>query len=80
MPAGEFETFRVVRVVEDPGVSIRTEQWFAAVGLVRMRDRQVFTQPLTNELGELVGEFTDGETAEMELQRFSLAGMSTEEP
>jgi hypothetical protein len=43
VPAGQFETFRVVRLVESPVLNIRTEQWFAAVGLVKMREELITT-------------------------------------
>ena len=77
VPAGEFETFRVVRIVEAGSVNARTEQWFAAVGVVKMRDEQIFEQDRLGESGEALEKFTDRVIATMELERFHLAGEST---
>ena len=80
VPAGEFETFRVVRIVEDPGHrrNLREEQWFAAVGLVKkMRSSYLSSQKRFDEDGEQIGESTWEQNAEMELVSFHLAGMPT---
>ena len=74
VPAGEFEAFRVARIVDVSGVNIRTEQWFAAVGLVKMRDF-VLIGPLSDEEGEHIGYWE--QNAGMELVSFHLAGMPT---
>ena len=71
--AGEFETFRVVHIQEGPGFNSRTEQWFAAIGLVKMRFFSLGTQRRLNERGEDIGESTFQENIETELVRFHLA-------
>ena len=73
VPAGEFETFRVMHVREGPELNSRTEQWFAAIGLVKMRFFSLITQRRLNERGEDIGEFTFQENTETELVRFHLA-------
>ena len=77
VPAGEFETFRVARILEGPGTNSRTEQWFAAIGLVKMRFFWLNTQRRLNERGEDIGEFTFQENTETELVRFHLASEPT---
>lgn len=77
VPAGEFNTFRVVRILEGLGFNSRTEQWFAAIGLVKMRFFSLNTQRRLNERGEDIGEFTSQENIETELVRFHLAHEST---
>ena len=75
VPAGDFDTFRVVRTIE--GIGLRSEQWFAAIGLVKMRSEILFTHNRTNERGEPIGEVTESAVTEMELRSFHLAGAST---
>jgi hypothetical protein len=77
VPAGEFETFKVVRLVEFENSTdhIRTEQWFASVGLVKMKDEQILTT--TVEPGDDPSEGNHRVLAEMELHSFHLAGEST---
>ncbi|MYI64036.1 MAG: hypothetical protein F4105_20720 [Gemmatimonadetes bacterium] len=48
VPAGEFETFRVVHLQEGPGTNSSTEQWFAAIGLIKMRFFSLGTQRRLN--------------------------------
>ena len=56
VPAGRFDAFRVVRVVDDPDAELRTEQWFTSVGLVKMREESVFIQDWYDETGDLIEE------------------------
>ena len=77
VPAGEFETFRVVRIVEAEGVNVRTEQWFSTVGVVKMRDQEILEQDRLGEGGEALEKFTNRGTAAMELARFHLVRGST---
>ena len=71
--AGEFETFRVVHIQEGSGINSRTEQWFAAIGLVKMRFFSLHTQRRLDERGKDIGEFTFQENTETKLVRFHLA-------
>lgn len=77
VPAGEFEAFRVVRLVGSPALNIRTEQWFAAIGLVKMREELTSVEERVDERGELMGESVVHSTAVMELQRYRLGGRPT---
>lgn len=77
VPAGQFEAFKVVRLVASPVLNIRTEQWFAAVGLVKMREESITTEVCTDERGQDMGEFSERTTAVMELQRYRVGGQPT---
>ncbi len=73
VPAGTFETLLVARTTEDGSwVEFRTEQWFAEIGLVRLRHRDTDVQRRTGERGEDLGEFSTLTTVDMELQSYSI--------
>ncbi len=75
LPMGTMEAFRVVREFLPPvvGFSLRSEQWFNAVGLLRLYHQEIAIAPLTDELGNELGDGTTIHRVEMDLVRFELA-------
>lgn len=75
LPIGQMEAFRVLREFLPPavGFSRRSEQWFNALGMVRLRHEEITIAPLTDELGNELGDGTTVDRVEMDLIRFELA-------
>jgi hypothetical protein len=75
LPTGRVEAFRVVRLFQPPapGFSLRSEQWFNALGLVRLRHQEISRSPQTDEQGSEIGEAVATHTVEMDLVRLVLA-------
>jgi hypothetical protein len=71
--AGSFEAFRVVRSAESPSAQLRTMQWFASVGMVKMEHQDELVQSRMDERGNVIGESKSSTMEVMELESFHLA-------
>lgn len=76
LPFGGVEAFRVVRHFLPPvvGFSLRSQQWFNALGMVRLRHESIAMAPLTDEQGMELGSGRSTDTVHMDLVRYTLTG------
>ena len=65
-----FETFKVVRIVDTPSIQLRTEQWFASIGLIRMKEEMSYVSDQIDAAGNVIGQLRGGRVVDMELESY----------
>ena len=67
-----FETFKVVRTVDTPFIQLRTEQWFASIGLIRMKEEVSYVLDQIDVAGNVIGQLRSRRIVDMELESYQL--------